>query len=79
MKKQRSSRKKEKKEEGKGVMMGNHPYKAIKKKHLGKTAIFHSKNLLGEAPKNLKKSLGKSIQTQNHTSFYWKNLYKKKH
>ena len=37
----------------------------LSKKHFGRIAILHSKNLLGEAPKNLKKSLGKSIQTKN--------------
>ena len=45
----------------------------LSKKHFGRIAIFHSKKLLEEAPKNLKKSLGKSIQTKNHTSFYWEN------
>ena len=50
----------------------------LSKKHFGRIAIFHSKNLL-EAPKNLKKSLGKSIQTKNHTGFYWEKHYKKKH
>ena len=51
----------------------------LSKKRFGRTAIFHSKKILGETPKNLKKSLGKSIQTKNHTSFYWENPYKKKH
>ena len=41
----------------------------VSKKHFGRIAIFQSKNLLGEAPKNLKKSLG-SIQTKNHTFFF---------
>ena len=49
----------------------------LSKKHFLKNVIFHSKNLLGEAPKNLKKSLGKSIQTKNHTSFYWENPTKR--
>ena len=33
----------------------------LSKKHFGGIDIFHLKNLLGEAPKNLKKSLGNSI------------------
>ena len=41
----------------------------LSKKHFGRIAIFHSKNLLGEAPKNLKKSLG-SIQTKKNTFFF---------
>ena len=40
----------------------------LSEKHFGRIAIFHSKKLLGEAPKNLKKSLG-SIQTKKHTFF----------
>ena len=40
--------------------------------------VWNCRYLLGEAPKNLKKSLGKNIQTQN-TSFYWEKPYKKKH
>ena len=49
----------------------------LSKKHFGRIAIFHLKKLLEEAPKNLKKSLGKSIQTKNHTSFIGKNTTKR--
>ena len=38
-------------------LLGNRPYEALKKTFW----IFHSKNLLEEAPKNLKKSLSNSI------------------
>ena len=47
----------------------------LSKKHFGRIAIFHSKKLLGEAPKNLKKSLG-SIQTKKYTFFLGKALQK---
>ena len=61
------------------IFIGKSPVYKLSKKHFGRIAAFHSKKLLGETPKNLKKSLGKSIQTKNHTSFYWENPYKKKH
>ena len=34
----------------------------LSKKHFGRIALFHLKNLLGEVPKKLKKALGKSVQ-----------------
>ena len=50
--------------------------KKLSKKHFGRIAIFHSKNLVGEAPKNLKKSLG-SIQTKKYTFFFGKSITKR--
>ena len=41
----------------------------LSKRRFGRIAVFHSKNLLGEARKNLKKSLGKSIQTKKLYQF----------
>ena len=42
----------------------------LSKKHFGRIAIFHSKNLLGEAPKNLKKSL---TTKRNIKKTMWQN------
>ena len=34
---------------------------------------------IATSSKEFESSLGKNIQTQNNTSFYWENPYKKKH
>ena len=52
-----------------------------RQRRLGKLGVLethHLTNLLGEAPKNLKKSLD-SIQTKKYLFFYWENPHKKKH
>ena len=49
----------------------------LSKKHFGRIAIFHSKNLLGEVPKNLRSLWAKASKQKNHTSFYWENTTKR--